>query len=185
MIGRSLGGGVGTCRLVKADNSFATLANIASYQGKHYCDDTWMLKTVVRLKPPAWQIILFAAAVGPLFGMLLLLVPFWVRSWEAVRVLLAMGYVFGLVPSVVGGILFSILRYRFGSGFRCAGFSGGCATALCAAVVAYSKQGPFSGLEMLSSPIFYIAGICGVFPALGTRLLAQYLAPNAFKKPSS
>jgi hypothetical protein len=143
-----------------------------------------MLKTVARLKPHAWQIILFAAAVGPLIGMLLLLLPFWVRSWEAARALLAMGYLFGLVPSVVGGVLFSILRFRFGSGFRCAGFCGGCATALCAVVVAYSKQGTFSGLEIFSSPIFYITGLCGVLPALGTRLLAQYLAPNAFAKPS-
>lgn len=142
-----------------------------------------MLKTVARLKPPAWQIILFAAAVGPLLGILLLLLPFWVRSLEAAGVLLATGYVLGLVPSVMGGVLFSILRYRFGSGFRCAGFCGGCATAFCAVVVAQSKQGTFSGLEMFSSPIFYFSGICGVLPALGTRLLAQYLAPNAFAKP--
>jgi hypothetical protein len=144
-----------------------------------------MLKTAARLKPPAWQIILFAAAVGPLLGMLLLLVPFWVRSWEAAGVLLTMGYVVGLVPSVVGGVLFSMLRHRFGSGFRCAGFCGGCATALCAAcAMAYSRAGAFSGPEILSSPMVYIIGICGALPALGTRLLAQYLAPNAFAKPS-
>lgn len=110
--------------------------------------------------------------------MLLLLLPFWVRSWEAARTLLAMGYVFGLVPSVVGGVLFSILRYRFGSGFRCAGFCGGCATGLCEAVAAYP-----GGLEIFSSAFFYMTGICGVLPALGTRFLAQYLLRNAFAKP--
>jgi len=109
--------------------------------------------------------------------MLLLLLPFWVGSWEALWTLLAMGYVFGLVPSVVGGGLFSILRHRFGSGFRCAGFCGGCATALCAVATS-------SGLELFSSAMFYIAGICGVLPALGTRLLAQYLAPSAFANSS-
>jgi len=117
--------------------------------------------------------------------MVLLFVPLWLRSWELAGFLLAMGYAFGLVPSITGGMLFSILRYRFGSGFRCAGFCGGCATAVCAAcAVAYSKQGAFLGLEILSSPIIYVAGIGGVLPALGTRLLAQYLAPNAFANPS-
>jgi hypothetical protein len=121
------------------------------------------------LQPPAWKITLFAVALGPPTGAAFLLVPFWVRSWEEGGFILLMGYLFGFVPSVIGGALFAALRRYLGSGYRCAGVCGGAATAISAML--FSKTG------MWPSAIIYIAGFAGVFPALGTRFLAQRWFP--------
>lgn len=118
------------------------------------------------LQPPAWKIMLFAVAFGPPIGVAFLMVPFWVRSWEEVWFVLLMGYLFGFVPSIIGGTLFAALRRYLGSGYRCAGACGGAATAISAML-----------FTMSPSAIIYIAGFAGVFPALATRFLAQRWFP--------
>lgn len=116
-------------------------------------------------QPTAWKVILFAVAFGPPIGVIFLLVPFWVRNWEDVGFILLMGYLLGLVPSLIGGALFAALRPYLGSGYWCAGFSGGTATAICAILLLGTSTWP--------SAIIYLAGFAGVLPALGARLLAQ------------
>lgn len=121
------------------------------------------------LKPPAWKIILLAAALGPPIGTALLLVPFGGLKWEHAWSIVVMGYGFGFVPSLLGGTLFAALRHKLGSGYWCAGLCGGAATAICATAMLQTKA--WLG-------IMYLTGFAGVLPALGVRLLLHRWFPE-------
>lgn len=136
-------------------------------------------------RPPpfaTWNIILFAMIIGPMFSSIIgAIFGVFVESAEIVSVisLAFLGWLFGLIPAFVCGVLFANLRGWFGTGYS---------FAACCGIVGVI---PFiylsDNLELkISASTFLAVSICGL-SAIATRFMAtlflrKFGARNDFDK---
>ncbi len=134
--------------------------------------------------PPftTWNIILFAMIIGPMFSSIIAAIfAVFVKSEEIVSVmsLAFLGWLFGLIPAFVCGVLFANLRGWFGTGYL---------FAACCGIVGVLPFIYLSGNSQLkiSASTFLAVTICGL-AAIATRFTAtlflrKFGARNDFDK---
>lgn len=136
-------------------------------------------------RPPpftTWNIILFAMIIGPMFSSIIgAIFGVFVESAEIVSVisLAFLGWLFGLIPAFVCGVLFANLRGWFGTGYL---------FAACCSIVGVLPFIYLSGnLELkISASTFLAVTTCGL-SAISTRFTAtlflrKFGARNDFDK---
>lgn len=119
------------------------------------------------LPSTTWNIILFAMVVGPLFGSTIATVTSAVRHFSTGHLfsVALFGWLIGVIPAFVGGVLFAILRRWLGSGYLCAACCGMVGTLPFFFLV-------FGHWETVSI-LAYITIIVGGLSALATRYAAS------------
>jgi len=136
-------------------------------------------------RPPpftTWNIILFAMIIGPMFSSITgAIFGIFVESAEIVSVmsLAFLGWLFGLIPAFVCGVLFANLRGWFGTGYS---------FAACCGIVGVLPFIYLSGdpEQKISASTFLAVTICGL-SAIATRFTAtlflrKFGARNDFDK---
>ncbi len=121
-------------------------------------------------RPPpftTWNIILFAMIIGPMFSSIIAAIfAVFVKSEEIVSVmsLAFLGWLFGLMPAFVCGVLFANLRGWFRTGYL---------FAACCGIVGVLPFIYLSGNSQLkiSASTFLAVTICGL-AAIATRFTA-------------
>ncbi|MDA5241032.1 hypothetical protein EXN32_22490 [Agrobacterium tumefaciens] len=118
--------------------------------------------------PPSmtWNIILFAMVVGPLFGTTFVVVASALRIDSVAQVFFValFGWIVGVIPAFIAGVLFANLRWWFGSGYLFAA----CCGVISTLPIFYLL---FGHPDKISLSI-YFAIIVGSLSAMGTRYAA-------------
>lgn len=122
-----------------------------------------------RLSPSTtWNIILFSMVIGPLFGTTFATVAFALRieSVSEVLFLALFGWLMGVIPAFIAGVLFANLRRWLGSGYLFA--------AACGVSGAFPFFYLFVGHQETISLLISFSIIVGGFSAMATRYLATH-----------